>query len=103
MFYCVRKKRRILLVRLVFSQAAQPVAKGTVHEGYAMRQVTTEELSSPAAAPEVLAFRAQFGGTVPLDELVRVGAQQMLQAAINAEVSDFVGRHAERRDERGNR
>jgi putative transposase len=68
-----------------------------------MRQITSEELSSPAAAPEVLAFRAQFGGAIPLDELVRVGAQQMLQAAIEAEVSDFVGQHAERRDERGNR
>jgi len=70
-----------------------------------MRQVTPEALASPAAQldPEVLEFRAQFGGTSPLDELVRQGAQQMLQSAIEQEVDDFLAQHAERRDARGRR
>jgi transposase-like protein len=70
-----------------------------------MRQVTTEELSGPDAAvdAEVLEFRSQFGQTSPLDELVRQGAQQMLQTAIEAEVDEFLAVHAERRDARGNR
>ena len=70
-----------------------------------MRQVTTEELSGPARAvdAEVLEFRSQFGQTSPLDELVRHGAQQMLQTAIEAEVDEFLTVHAERRDARGNR
>ncbi len=70
-----------------------------------MRQVTTEELSGPATAvdAEVLEFRSQFGQMSPLDELVRHGAQQMLQTAIEAEVDEFLSVHAERRDARGNR
>ena len=52
-----------------------------------MRQVTTEALKGPDAPldPEVVAFRAQFGETSPLDELVRTGAQRMLQNAAWAE------------------
>jgi putative transposase len=77
-----------------------------------MRQVTTEAITSPAATldPEVVEFRSQFatvnlrcGGTSPLDELIRHGAQQMLQMAIEAEVDDFVAQHAERRDALGHR
>jgi len=70
-----------------------------------MRQVTTEELSGPATRldPEVLEFRAQFGQTSPLDELVRQGAQQMLQSAIEMEVDDFLAQYAERRDAKGHR
>jgi transposase-like protein len=70
-----------------------------------MRQITTEELASPADTldSEVLEFRAQFGGTSPLDELVWQGAQQMLQSAIEMEVDDFLTQHAERRDARGKR
>ena len=70
-----------------------------------MRHLTTEELSSPATMldPEVLEFRSQFGESSPLDELVRHGAQQMLQSAIEREVDDFLAQHAERRDDRGNR
>jgi putative transposase len=70
-----------------------------------MRQVTTEELLGPATAmdAEVLEFRSQFGQTSPLDDLVRHGAQQMLQTAIEAEVDEFLAVHAERRDARGNR
>ena len=70
-----------------------------------MRQVTTEELAGPAGTldSEVLEFRAQFGQSSPLDELVRHGAQQMLQSAIEMEVDDFLAQHAARRDARGNR
>jgi transposase-like protein len=70
-----------------------------------MRQVTTEELAGPARGldPEVVEFRAQFGNTSPLDELVRHGAQQMLQSAIEMEVDDFLAQHAQRRDTAGRR
>ena len=70
-----------------------------------MRQVTTEGLVSPALSldAEVVEFRSQFGQTSPLDELVRHGAQQMLQSAIEMEVDDFLAQHAQRRDARGNR
>jgi putative transposase len=70
-----------------------------------MRQVTTEELSGPATAVdgEVLECRSQFGQMSPLDELVRHGAQQMLQTAIEAEVDEFLAMHAERRDAGDNR
>jgi len=70
-----------------------------------MRQVTTEEFASPATMldPEVVEFRSQFGPTSPLDELVRHGAQQMLQSAIEMEVDDFLAEYATRRDARGNR
>jgi putative transposase len=70
-----------------------------------MRQVTSDAVASPGATldPEVVEFRAQFGRTSPLDEIVRGGAQRMLQAAIDAEVDDFVVQHAERRDACGNR
>jgi transposase-like protein len=70
-----------------------------------MRQVTTEELSSPAGTldPEVFEFRAQFGQSSPLDELVRHGAQQMLQSAIEREVDEFLAQHGERRDACGKR
>lgn len=53
--------------------------------------------------PEVLEFQSQFDGRSPLDELVRRGAQQMLQAAINAEVEQFLAQHADRVDEQGRR
>lgn len=52
---------------------------------------------------EVMQFRAQFEGRSPLDEIVRHGAQQMLQAAIEQEVGDFVGMHSDRRDDQGRR
>jgi len=52
---------------------------------------------------EVLAFRANFEGRSALDELIRTGAQRMLQAAINAEVDEFLQRHADRVDEQGRR
>ena len=70
-----------------------------------MRQVTTDSLKVPASQvdAEVLAFRAQFGETSPLDELVRTGAQRMLQSAIEAEVNEFLAEHSSRRDASGKR
>jgi transposase-like protein len=51
----------------------------------------------------VLAFRARFDGRSPLDDLVREGARRMLQAAMDAEVDQFVAQHADRRDDAGRR
>ena len=70
-----------------------------------MRQITTAAIASPAATldPEVVEFRSQFDKTSPLDELVRTGAQRMLQTAIEAEVEEFIAVHGDRRDAGGNR
>lgn len=69
-----------------------------------MKKSTTTEHSNPVVNdPEVLAFRAQFDNRSPLDEIVRSGAQQMLQAAIDAEVAEFLLTHADRRDQDGKR
>jgi transposase-like protein len=97
----MRERRRILLVIWILFHERPDEG----HGGYAMRQVTAEELSGPARGvdAEVLEFRSQFGQTSPLDELVRQGAQQMLQTAIEAEVDEFLAGHAQRRDARGKR
>ena len=52
---------------------------------------------------EVANFREQFEGRDLLDQLVRRGAQQMLQQAIEAEVQEFLKQHQDRQDEHGNR
>lgn len=54
-------------------------------------------------AAEVLAFRAAFAGRSPLDDLVRRGARQMLQAALESEVQAFLDQHAGQVDEQGRR
>ncbi len=59
--------------------------------------------SVDSSDPEVRQFRAQFEGRSSLDEIVRHGAQQMLQAAIDQEVADFIGTHSGRRDDEGRR
>ncbi|MCA9028915.1 MAG: IS256 family transposase [Planctomycetaceae bacterium] len=53
--------------------------------------------------PEVLAFRANLESRSPLDEIVREGARRMLQAAIDAEVDEFIATHASRLDNQGRR
>ena len=69
-----------------------------------MKKVTTKRSSNPVEHdPEVLAFRAQFDGRSPLDEIIRTGAQQMLQTAIEAEVCEFLLEHSDRCDEQGRR
>ena len=52
---------------------------------------------------EVVQFRAQFQQRSPLDQIVREGAQSMLQAAIEAEVQEYVDRHVAKVDRNGNR
>ena len=52
---------------------------------------------------EVARFREQFDGRSPLDQVVRQGAQQMLQKAVEAEVKLFLEEHQDRRDEHGRR
>jgi putative transposase len=42
-------------------------------------------------------------GPLALDDIVRVGAQRMLQAAIEAEVASFIETHLDRRDPTGRR
>jgi putative transposase len=76
-------------------------------------QVTTNRGARPEATrmasftkvpdAEVLAFREQFEQRSPLDELVRAGAQKMLQKAIEDEVQQFLSEQAERVDEQGRR
>jgi transposase-like protein len=52
---------------------------------------------------EVANFREQFEGRDLLDQLVRQGAQQMLQQAIEAEVQEFLEEHQQLRDQDGKR
>ena len=69
-----------------------------------MKKSTTDRRTVPVDEPvdsEVIAFRQQFDGSSPLDELVREGAKKMLQAAINAEIDAFVEQYQDRRDEAG--
>ena len=70
-----------------------------------MKKATPEQLSRPELAldPEVLSFRSPFDSVSPLDELVRQGARQMLQAAIESEVQDFLMVHSDRVDDQGRR
>jgi putative transposase len=75
-------------------------------EGYAMDETTAFGLGNPECSNldrEVANFREQFDGRALLDQLVRQGAQQMLQKAVEAEVAVFLQDHQERRDEHGNR
>lgn len=72
------------------------------------RATQTAPVSQTAAIDEpvdreVLEFRANFEERSPLDELVREGARRMLQAAMEAEVDDFVAAHTDRRDAQGRR
>jgi putative transposase len=75
-------------------------------EGYAMIETTTFDSGMPGVSQvdlEVANFREQFEGRALLDQLVRRGAQQLLQHAIEAEVQEFLNQHQERRDENGKR
>lgn len=68
-------------------------ATNTMPGGRFVSGPTAREDAEPIDA-EVLAFREQFEGCSPLDELVREGAQRMLQTAIDAEVDGFIARRA---------
>jgi len=52
---------------------------------------------------EVASLREQFEGRGLLDVVVRRGAQQILQQAIEAEVQEFLQQHQDRRDVNGHR
>lgn len=66
-------------------------------------QIPVGGSESGVPEPEVVKFRANFEGRSPLDELIREGARRMLQAAIDAEVDDFLSEHSGRRDDQGRR
>ena len=71
-----------------------------------MSQTTTANATLPADETpdaEVVQFRANFDSRSPLDELIREGARRMLQAAIDAEVDEFIAQHSQRCDEQGRR
>jgi putative transposase len=71
-----------------------------------MSQSTKSKQQLPAVNQldsEVVQFRAQFEQSSPLDEIVREGAQSMLQAAIESEVQEYVDRHAAKVGDDGNR
>jgi putative transposase len=75
-----------------------------------MRHGTSATFGTPARTTaneaidsEVVEFREAFEARSALDEIVREGARQMLQAAIEAEVDGFLVQHADRRDECGKR
>jgi transposase-like protein len=71
-----------------------------------MNETTTFDSRKPEANyvdVEVANFREQFEGRELLDQLVRRGAQQILQKAIEAEVEEFLQQHQQRRDRNGNR
>jgi putative transposase len=56
-----------------------------------------------AVDSEVTSFQEQFEGRALLDVVVRRGAQQLLQQAIEAEVQEFLEKHQDRRDADGKR
>jgi putative transposase len=71
-----------------------------------MTKVTNRSVSTPEVEttdPEVIQFRSHFEARSSLDEIVREGAQRMLQSAIEEEVNEFLLVHDNRRDENGNR
>ena len=71
-----------------------------------MNETTTFGFEKPEVGyvdVEVANFREHFEGRGLLDQVVRRGAQQMLQKAIDAEVQNFVEEHAGRRDRNGHR
>jgi len=71
-----------------------------------MNETTPSDVENPdvcAIDQEVADFRGQFDGRAMLDQIVRQGAQQLLQKAIETEVRDFLQHYESRRDESGNR
>jgi putative transposase len=71
-----------------------------------MQETTRLDCGIPEAAyvdVEVANFREQFEGRALLDQLVRTGAQQVLQQAIESEVQEFLQEHQQHRDAEGKR
>lgn len=67
------------------------------------RSVRREASLDQEPDPEVLAFRTAFDGRSPLDDLVRQGARQMLQAAQESEVQMLLNEHTHKVDDQGRR
>jgi putative transposase len=89
------------VISVSFHQLAQPGL-----EGYAMSETTTFGSGIPEVGYvdlEVAHFRENFEGRDILDQLVRRGAQQLLQQAMAAEVQEFLQQHDQRRDANGKR
>lgn len=76
---------------------------GCSPESGSSESLQVEALASLADDAEVVAFRAAFDGVSPLDDLVRRGARQMLQAALESEVQMFLVEHATKVDGQGRR
>ena len=70
---------------------------------YAIVNVVSSGQLTGGPNPEVMQFRAKFEGRSPLEKIVRHGAQQMLQAAIEQGVADFIGIHSDRCNDEGRR
>jgi transposase-like protein len=71
-----------------------------------MDETTAFDLENPELDNldlEVAGFQEQFNGRGLLDQVVRQGAQQMLQKAVEAEVQVFLQEHQDRRDDQGKR
>ena len=71
-----------------------------------MDETTAFDLGNPESSEldlEVAGFREQCDGRSLLDQVVRQGAQQMLQKAVAAEVQFFLQEHQDRRDDQGKR
>jgi putative transposase len=70
-----------------------------------MNQTTSfgNVIPEQAVDSEVTSFREQFDGCALLDVVVRRGAQQLLQRAIETEVQEFLEKHQDRRDADGKR
>jgi hypothetical protein len=66
-------------------------------------KITTDTRFRPESDshPSLVSFGEESVPVSPLDELIRQGAQRMLQAAIDAEVEEFLARHSHRRDDQG--
>jgi len=68
-------------------------------------KLTTETRFRPESDshPSLVSFGEESVPVSPLDQLIRQGAQQMLQGTIDAEVEEFLARHSHRRDDQGRR
>ena len=62
-------------------------------KGYALKKNKPEELKNPE----------ENVSTSVLDEVVRKGAQKMLETALNLEIEEFCQNHEKYRDEEGRR
>jgi len=70
-----------------------------------MRHVSQTRVEMPEGNLEGVAFGTNecSNAASVLDQLIRSGAQKMLQAALEAEVEEFLARYEDRRDSKGRR